>query len=72
MAGYQQQDAHEFFCFILEMMASTAGAGAWWACRHDCVGMRGGAKPPWAAQPALHVHKLRLHLQPGGMRTSAL
>ncbi|PSC74502.1 ubiquitin carboxyl-terminal hydrolase 22 [Micractinium conductrix] len=25
MAGYQQQDAHEFFCFILEMMSATAG-----------------------------------------------
>lgn len=29
MAGYQQQDAHEFFCFVLEMMgATTPGAGA--------------------------------------------
>ena len=28
MAGYQQQDAHEFFCFILEMMSATAGPGA--------------------------------------------
>ncbi|KAL4452770.1 hypothetical protein ABPG75_008432 [Micractinium tetrahymenae] len=28
MAGYQQQDAHEFFCFILEMMSATSpGAG---------------------------------------------
>ncbi len=28
MAGYQQQDAHEFFCFVLEMMgATTPGAG---------------------------------------------
>jgi len=27
MAGYQQQDAHEFFCFTLEMMSATAGAG---------------------------------------------
>ncbi|KAL4420926.1 hypothetical protein ABPG77_001409 [Micractinium sp. CCAP 211/92] len=30
MAGYQQQDAHEFFCFVLEMMgATTPGA--------DCI-----------------------------------
>ena len=26
MAGYQQQDAHEFFCVILEMMAAAPPA----------------------------------------------
>lgn len=43
MAGYQQQDAHEFFCFVLEMMAATAGgAGAG-------RGREGRAHVVWAA-----------------------
>lgn len=32
MAGYQQQDAHEFLCFALEMVAAADGALGLSAC----------------------------------------
>lgn len=63
MAGYQQQDAHEFFCFVLEMMAATAGAGeprlpaclARWAAR--AVGSVGAPADRAPAGP-MTVHLL--------------
>ena len=41
LAGYQQQDAHEFFCFVLEMMAATAGPGEPLSARLELRSSRG-------------------------------
>ena len=49
LAGYQQQDAHEFFCFVLEMMAATAGPGEPRLLRAWSLGARGAVSH---SQPA--------------------